>query len=78
MQRENPPPSELDPVSLLSDLIAPESANPGLAPGRTGERGVADFRARWLARHGFEVHRLVNRSARVRQNSATWRGEFGV
>jgi len=29
MQRENPPPSELDPVSLLSDLIAPESANPG-------------------------------------------------
>ncbi|WP_433170399.1 ArgE/DapE family deacylase [Actinoallomurus sp. CA-150999] len=51
-------------VELLSRLIALDSVNPGLVPGGAGETAIADFCGRWLAAHGFEVHRLEKRPGR--------------
>jgi acetylornithine deacetylase len=55
---------DLDPVRLLSRLIALQSVNPGLVSGGAGERAVADFCSGWLGTRGFEVHRLEKRPGR--------------
>ena len=47
-----------DPVDLLARLVAIDSVNPDLVPGAAGEAEIAAFCADWLARHGFEVHRV--------------------
>lgn len=47
-----------DPVELLAGLVAIDSVNPDLVPGAAGESAIADFCADWLARRGFEVHRV--------------------
>src|SRR5438552_2087454 len=51
-------------VELLGRLIAIDSVNPGLVSGGAGETAIADFCGRWLAAHGFEVHRLEKRPGR--------------
>ena len=51
-------------VNLLADLVAIPSVNPDLVPGAGGEGPIADFCARWLGEHGFEVHRLEDRPGR--------------
>jgi len=48
----------LDPIALLADLVAIDSVNPSLVPGAAGEGKIAGFCSKWLADHGFEVHRL--------------------
>ncbi|MCX4903533.1 ArgE/DapE family deacylase [Streptomyces sp. NBC_00878] len=53
-----------DPVSLLAQLVAIDSVNPGLVPGGAGESAVADFCREWLAARGFEVHILEKRPGR--------------
>src|SRR5260370_12341809 len=55
---------DLDPVRLVSQLIAVQSVNPGLVPDAEGEKGVADFCSQWLGDRGFEVHRLEKHSGR--------------
>lgn len=52
------------PADLLAELIAIDSVNPDLSPGGAGEGAVAGFCADWLARRGFEVHRLERRPGR--------------
>lgn len=53
-----------DPITLLADLTAIDSENPGLAPGGAGEAAIAAFCAQWLAERGFEVHRLERQPGR--------------
>ncbi|SEN37001.1 ArgE/DapE family deacylase [Nonomuraea pusilla] len=55
---------DLDPERLLARLVAIDSVNPALVPGGAGEGAIADFCARWLTGHGFEVHRLERRPGR--------------
>ena len=50
--------TEPDPIALLADLVAIDSVNPSLVPGGAGESAIADYCEGWLARHGFETHRL--------------------
>jgi acetylornithine deacetylase len=42
-------------VRLLADLVAIESVNPALAPGRAGEHAIARFVAQWLKAAGLDV-----------------------
>ena len=58
------PDPDLDPVDLTAHLVAIESVNPDLVPGAVGEGAIADYCETWLARHGFEVHRLESRPGR--------------
>lgn len=51
------PGSDLDPVTVMQQLIAIDSVNPDLVPGAAGEGEIAGWCAGWLAAHGFEVHR---------------------
>ncbi len=53
-----------DPILLLQQLVAIDSVNPDLVPGAPGEAAMAACCAEWLARHGFEVHRLESRPGR--------------
>ena len=55
---------DLDPVRLVSQLIAVRSVNPGLVPDAEGEKGMAEFCSQWLGDRGFEVHRLEKHSGR--------------
>jgi acetylornithine deacetylase len=57
-------PHELDPIALSQQLIAIESVNPDLVPGAAGEHAIAAWCSDWLARQGFEVHRLEDRPGR--------------
>ncbi len=45
----------MDPISLLSDLVAADSVNPSLVPGGAGERDVAAIAGRALAAAGLDV-----------------------
>lgn len=54
----------MNPRDLLADLVSIDSVNPGLVPGGTGERRIADFCAGWFQTRGFEVHRLEERPGR--------------
>jgi succinyl-diaminopimelate desuccinylase len=54
----------VDPIPLLQQLIAIDSVNPDLVPGAPGEGAMAACCAEWLARHGFEIHRLESRPGR--------------
>jgi acetylornithine deacetylase len=45
----------MDPIPLLSDLVACNSVNPSLAPGGAGEREVAAIAGRALAAAGLDV-----------------------
>jgi acetylornithine deacetylase len=51
-------------VELLVQLVAIASVNPDLVPGSPGEAAIADFCSHWLARQGFEIHRLESRPGR--------------
>ncbi|MBG6059630.1 succinyl-diaminopimelate desuccinylase [Cryobacterium sp. MP_M5] len=53
-----------DPIDLMRRLIGIDSVNPDLVPGAAGEVAIADWCARWLEGHGFEVHRLEERPGR--------------
>ena len=61
-QRELP--RDLDPIAVTQQLIAIDSVNPDLVPGAAGEQEIAAWCAAWLARQGFEVHRLEDRPGR--------------
>ncbi|HYA97508.1 MAG TPA: acetylornithine deacetylase, partial [Methylomirabilota bacterium] len=39
--------------TLLRDLVAINSVNPGLVPGARGEKEAAEFLARFLQQHGI-------------------------
>jgi acetylornithine deacetylase len=45
----------MDPIRLLSELIAADSVNPSLVPGGAGEREVAGIAGRALAAAGLDV-----------------------
>ena len=45
----------MDPIRLLSELVAANSVNPSLAPGGAGEREVAGVAGRALAAAGLDV-----------------------
>ncbi len=64
--RETPEPTDdaLDPVELMRQLIGINSVNPDLVPGAAGEGAIADWCAKWLTDHGFEVQRLEERPGR--------------
>ena len=55
---------EPDPIALLADLVAIDSVNQSLVPGGAGESAIADYCDGWLARHGFETHRLESTPGR--------------
>ena len=57
-------PRDLDPIAVTQQLIAIDSVNPDLVPGAAGEHEIAGWCADWLARQGFEVHRLEDRPGR--------------
>lgn len=44
-----------DVVDLLTELVAIDSVNPSLVPGRAGERAIADFVGSWARNQGLEV-----------------------
>jgi len=50
-----PAPSDLDPVSLLRQLVQIDSVNPDLVPGAAGEGELALWCADWLLSRGFAV-----------------------
>src|SRR5512140_3346367 len=45
----------MDPIPLLSELVAADSVNPSLVPGGAGERNVAAIAGRALAAAGLDV-----------------------
>lgn len=49
------PPHSDDPVLLTAELVRTPSVNPSLEEGGTGEAGVADLAASWLASWGYDV-----------------------
>lgn len=54
----------MDPVALAQQLVAIDSVNPTLVPGSAGESAIAEYCARWLRSHGFEVERLEREPGR--------------
>lgn len=45
----------MDPIPLLSELVAADSVNPSLVPGAAGERDVAELASRTLVAAGLDV-----------------------
>lgn len=53
-----------DAVTLLTDLVAIDSQNPGLVPGGAGERAIADHVEAWAQANGLRTRRLKDTPGR--------------
>jgi len=58
--------------TLLRDLVAINSVNPGLVPGARGEKEAAEFLARFLEQHGIPAE--LQEAAHGRPNVVAWLG----
>ena len=66
-----------DVVSLTSELVRIDSANPWLVAGAAGEANVASYIAHWLEPLGVELH-LEEAETRRPNLIAIWRGTGGA